>query len=208
MTLIDPLGGTPTDYDPYLVGCFPDPFYEVSGFPLFGCGWDSDNGPCQPGYEAIYGDPRPDRRGGPAIETINSVHQYANAVLPALGDYGISYELTPTGVNITIPSEIWQIMLANGFNPAVGQVIRLVGPRLWQYVVLLTAAYIKQIVEFAKEIWDSLKGRMYCRYDGEFADRDVDPAYKICEYDCPNGTRATTPFPINSPCPSFQIVWR
>jgi hypothetical protein len=78
----DPLGGTPTDYDPYLVGCFPDPFYEVSGFPLFGCGWDPESGPCPPGYEAIYGDPRPDRRGGPAIANINSLHDYANAILP------------------------------------------------------------------------------------------------------------------------------
>ena len=48
LTLLDPLGGTPSNYDPYLVGCFPR-FDFMMGF---GCGWDEDS-PCPPGYMPI-----------------------------------------------------------------------------------------------------------------------------------------------------------
>jgi len=50
-----PLGGSHQDYDPYFVGCFPDPFFE-SLFGGFGCGYSADS-KCPPGYEEIYGDP-------------------------------------------------------------------------------------------------------------------------------------------------------
>ena len=47
LTLIDPLGATPTAYDSYFVMCIPDPFFE-SLFDGFGCSY-ADDSPCPPG---------------------------------------------------------------------------------------------------------------------------------------------------------------
>jgi len=108
LTLVDPLGADPEDYDPYFVGCFPDPFFE-SLFGGFGCGWDPENDPCPPGFEAIYGDPRSNRDGGPAIANLRSLHDYANAVLPWGDGYGdlYNYALSPNGVEISFDPEFF-----------------------------------------------------------------------------------------------------
>ena len=106
MTKIDPLGLTHDgahEAPSTFVGCFPDPFFVR--FFDFGCGWDPENDPCPPGFEAIYGDPRPNRNGGPAIANIRSLHDYANAVLPWGPGYGelYGYELTSSGVRVNFP---------------------------------------------------------------------------------------------------------
>jgi len=106
LTLVDPLGATPQS-DPYLVGCFPDPFFEAL-FSGFGCGWDASE-PCPPGYEPIYGDPRSDRTGGPAIENLNSLYNYANAVL---GGYADSITLGPNGVNVWLDADVFDLICA------------------------------------------------------------------------------------------------
>ncbi|MBI4479921.1 MAG: RHS repeat-associated core domain-containing protein [Acidobacteria bacterium] len=95
LTLVDPQGATP-QYDPYLVGCFPDPFFNP--FYGWGCGWD-DEDPCPPGYEPIYGNPRSDRRGGPAIETAQSLLDYANVRFAQYADF-LSYSVEGNGVKL------------------------------------------------------------------------------------------------------------
>ena len=130
MTKIDPLGGSHQDYDPYFVGCFPDPFFE-SLFGGFGCGWDDEN-PCPPGYEAIYGDPRPNRNGGPAIANLNSVFNYANAILGgsgqvALGTNGVNFrlDLMPIlGVADSIDFSLGSLSEVESFATWFAQVVR------------------------------------------------------------------------------------
>ena len=124
MSYIDPLGGIERPRN--LVGCLPNYrniLADGVGF-TFGCDWGEDDYPgCPPGFIAIFGGVR----GQP---TIRSVQQYAGEIFGSskFERYGIGYELTPDGVNILIPRNIYQIMLANGFvAPVIAIPIGILG---------------------------------------------------------------------------------
>ena len=95
------------------MGCFPR-FDFLAGF---GCGWDEDS-PCPPGYVPIYGDAARIGYRVPAIESLQSVMDYADEVLAPFGDI-LSYGLTPTGIDILFDNAIWEFLLANGFAGAI-----------------------------------------------------------------------------------------
>jgi RHS repeat-associated protein len=140
MTYTDPLGGRQRPRN--LVGCFPTFRTLMSGD--YGCGydWGEDDRPgCPPGYTPIYGNDN-------GNATIASLQQYANVALPGFEQYGVSYESTPEGIHISLPPQIYAIMVANGFQ-GIAIPIAIGGAEI-VYSLVVTSIYL--LAEYADEI--------------------------------------------------------
>src|SRR3972149_3308241 len=143
LTLVDPLGATP-QYDPYLVGCFPDPFFEAL-FGGFGCGWDASE-PCPPGYEPIYGDPRSDRNCGPATATPPAALDYANIRFGPYSDF-LSYQAGENGIDVTFGPELSELV-RNGFIAipiAIPIAIDILGPIIIRGLQIATISILAEM---------------------------------------------------------------
>jgi RHS repeat-associated protein len=189
LRLIDPLGADP-DFDPFMVGCFPDPFF--GGFFNVGCGWNPLEDPCPPGFEPIYGNPRPDGVG-PAIESLQSVLQYSHVRLRPYSPGVLGYELGPNGVSVSMTESDFRSLAA--FNPVLVETLPYVisGGR-----VLIELLRIATVALFA-DILDHLY--IECKYNGgnQIGDK---PGTKTCVYDCDDGsTYLLEEVPMSLPCP-------
>jgi RHS repeat-associated protein len=184
LMLVDPLGGS--TYDPYLVGCFP----ACSICSDYGCGWDEGD-PCPPGYVPIYGQ----RTGGnahrsPAIETAQSLMDYAGERLGPYADAGLlSFEMGPNGVNVQLSEGLLQALEANGFNPAVlaielGQVLVAGGQAIITLLELATIAVLAQILDEIIIKCDLIGG------EGGYGDQRT-----VCHYKCSDGVNRTVTLP-------------
>ncbi|MBI4478634.1 MAG: hypothetical protein HY651_01295, partial [Acidobacteria bacterium] len=190
LTLVDPQGATP-QYDPYLVGCFPDPFFVMN----FGCGWDRDEDPCPPGYEPIYGNPRSDRRGGPAIETAQSALDYANIALGPYADF-LSYQAGEYGIDVTFGEELSELV-RNGLIAipiAIPVIIDVLGPviiRGLQIATISILAYIFEQIHIIDVDCDLWGGNI----------PTMNEPKKECWYICDDGGSFKAVIPRQDACP-------
>jgi RHS repeat-associated protein len=155
LRLTDPLGANP-DFDPFLVGCFPDPFF--GRFFNVGCGWNPLEDPCPPGFEPIYGSPQSDGNG-PAIESLQSVLEYSNVRLGPYSPGVLTYELGANGFNVSLTEADFRSLAS--FNPVLIETLPYLisGGR-----VLIELLRIATVVVMA-DILDQLY--IECKYTGK-----------------------------------------
>ncbi|HWP84692.1 MAG TPA: RHS repeat-associated core domain-containing protein [Terriglobia bacterium] len=191
--LTDPLGDSPRD-DPYLLGCFPDPFFEQ--FTDMGCGWDPEEDPCPPGFEPIYGERSP-FYGGHAIETFQSLLEYFGLRLTPYAPGVLQYELGPNGINISMSEADFRML--QSFNPVLTEAIPYIiagGRVLIQLLRMATVALLANLL-------DSLM--ITCHHNGGNIVEE-NPRTRTCTYDCDDGsTFHLTGVPITEPCPNPLI---
>jgi RHS repeat-associated protein len=188
LTMTDPQGSDPNQ-DPFLLGCFPDPFF-VQFFEV-GCGWDPQQDPCPPGFQPIYGDRRPG--GGPAIETLQSVLEYADLRLGPYSPGVLNYNLGDNSVNVTMSKADFRMLAA--FNPVLVEAVPYIitgGQVLIELLKIATVAVLADML-------DSLM--IHCEFTG-INRAEEDPRTRTCVYNCDDGsTFFLEEVPVTEKCP-------